>query len=192
MCRRSAILASLVWLGLASCSDPDDPVAGAEIQIGTGALEFEALEPGEELVLEAGPQGGYHFVINARIRNLIAGDPEAPGLLGNPLTRFSIYLEDGRRIDANVPPYRLGYKEHGDGWYTLTSGRILQLDQTLVIEENLAAEILGQDVQLRVHIRDARGDEASDEVWVVPTSDATPDAIPDAGLFIDAGVDAGP
>jgi len=159
----------LLALGaLAACGE-DPPKGPATIEIGTGALDFEPLAEGQELGIIAGPQGGYHFIINARIHDLLPGNPSTPGELGNPQTRFAIYLEDGTEVEAPVSPYRLGYREDVDGWSVLPSGRILQLDQDRVVQDNLIPNIYGQDVRLEVKIRDARGDESSDEVWIVAT-----------------------
>lgn len=167
---------SLPLLLLISCSTlggcGEDPPSGpAVIEIGTGALDFETITEGQDLGIIAGVQGGYHFVINARIQNLLPGDPSAPNALGNPQTRFSIYLEDGSRVDNMAAPYRLGYRDGADGWDEMPSGRILQLDDGLIADENLIPEIYGQNVRLVVEIRDTRGDESDDEIWVVATED---------------------
>lgn len=151
---------------LAACGD-EPPSGPGILEIGTGALDFEPLAEGQELGIVAGPQGGYHFIVNARMQNLLPGDPSSVNALGNPQTRFAIYLEDESRVDIQAVPYRLGYREGADGWYELPSGRILQLDDDLVFNENLIPEIYGQDVRLTVEVRDARGDEAQAEAWVV-------------------------
>ncbi len=155
------VAASLVACG----SDP--PSGPATIEIGTGALDFEPLTEGQGLGIVAGPQGGYHFIINARMHDLLPGDPSSVSALGNPLTRFAIYLEDDSRVDIMAQPYRLGYRDGPDGWYELPSGRILQLSDELIANEDLIPEIYGQNVRVEVEIRDARGDEARAEQWVV-------------------------
>ncbi len=168
-----ALRASLPLLFLVSCLSTlsacgEDPPSGpAVLEIGTGALDFEPLTRGQELSLVAGIQGGYHFVINARMQNLLPGDPSSPNALGNPQTRFSIYLEDGSRVDNMAPPYRLGYRSAADGWFEMPSGRILQLDDNLIANGDLLTEIFEQDVRLVVEIRDARGAEAEAEVTVI-------------------------
>lgn len=158
-----------------------------QIELGTGSLAFEALEDEQELTLVAGTQGGYHFVVNARIRDLLPGNPQMPNELGNPLTRFLLFREDGTQIDALFPPYRLGYREAEDGWLELPSGRILQVNQDLVDAEGLVPAIYEEKVRMLVVVRDVSGVEASAEKWVFPV----PDERPDAGLFQDAGLDAG-
>lgn len=169
------------------CKSPPKADAGPEeIELGTGALNFEPLMDGQGLLLVAGIQGGFHFVVNARIRGLLSGTPSIPGELGNPQTRFSIFREDGTQIDAMSRPYRLGYRAIENGWFEMPSGRILQIDQNLV-EDGLLPTLYQEQVRLTVEIRDASGSEASAELWVVPE----PDISPDAGLFQDAGIDGG-
>ena len=153
----------LLVISLLGCGEPSEP---AVIEIGTGAQAFEPLTPGQDLAIVAGTQGGYHFIINARLRGLLPGNPSQPGGLGNPLTRFEVYLDD-KRVDIMAPPYRLGYRSAADGWNEMPSGRILQLSDQLIAEEDLIPNIYGKEVRVEVYVRDARGDEASDIEWVV-------------------------
>lgn len=171
----------------AGCGDDGAADAGMQaVELGSGALEFSPLQDGQELLLVAGTQGGYHFVVNPRVRGILTGNPAVQGELGNPQTRFAVFREDGSQIDAMGPIYRLGYEPAEDGWFQLRSGRILQIDQQLVIDEGVIPAIYDEQVRLEVEIRDAKGARISDEVWVVPLRDTSPDA----GLFIDAGIDA--
>ncbi|MCP4446624.1 MAG: hypothetical protein GY811_14950 [Myxococcales bacterium] len=158
------LIASLRILG--ACGE-DPPKGPAAIEIGTGTTAYEPLIKGQELGLVAGIQGGYHFVINARMQNLLPGDPSMPNALGNPQTRFSVYLEDGSRVDNTAPPYRLGYRAEMDDWFEMPSGRILQLDDDLIADDDLLDKIFEQETRLVVEVRDARGDEATHEATVV-------------------------
>ncbi len=164
-------------------NESESPDAGLEtVELGTGTVSFEPLIENQELTLIAGLQGGYHFVVHARMKEMLPGDPSRPGQLGNPITQFLIFKEDGTRIDIRTPPYRLGYREATGGFYDLPSGRILQLDQDLVIDQALVPEIYGTKVRLRVEVRDAQGKRATDERWIIaveqengsPTVDAGP------------------
>lgn len=177
------LLAGSAFSAQSGCGGEPDPGA-IEIEIGTGAFDFESIERDQELEVVAGLQGGFHFIVNARARGLITGDPMQPGQLGNPLTRFSIYSEDEERLDILGPPYRLGYREASEDWYSLPSGRILQFNQELVESEGLIPAVYGQRLTLRVDIRDARGEEATDEIAIIavegPAQEPSPSA--DAGL----------
>lgn len=157
----------LCLLLMAACAVDEGP---ATIELGTGQVEFEALEEMQGLVLVAGPQGGYHFIAHARIQALEPGISSMPGLQLNPLTQFFVYREDGTRIDTQSPPDRLGYKLADDDWYTLPSGRILGIDQQLVEEQDLLPALYSERVRLRVEVLDADGISASAETWVIPQS----------------------
>ena len=158
-----SILLSAI-LSVAACADE----GSATIELGTGQAEFEPIEDMQNLILVAGPQGGYHFIANARIQALEPGEPSMPGLDVNPITEFFVYREDGTRIDAESPADRLGYELADDGWYELPTGRILGIDQQLVEEQNLIPALYSERVLLRVEVLDADGISASAETWVVP------------------------
>lgn len=168
---------ALLALGAGCPADPDpSPV----VILGTGTTEFEPLMPGQELEVHRGTQGGFHFFAHARMRGLDPGDPEMPGLVSNPQTTFSAFLESGEQIDYMFPPYRLGYVAAGGGEYELPSGRILQLQ-----EENVPA-VFGQRVRIAVAVEDKDGARAEHEVTVIAVDgggggDAGPDANADAG-----------
>ncbi|HWN68011.1 MAG TPA: hypothetical protein VNM90_10260 [Haliangium sp.] len=177
---------ALTWLAFAGCSggpgsgEPDaGPVAMAEL--GTGMFDFERLADGQVLDLISGPQGGFHFVVHARMRGLTPGDPRQPGLPENPTTIFRALDENGVRVD--VPELRqLGYAPDPQvgGWYALPSGRILLID-------NLRARTLyGRRVTIELQLQDSAGRMAGDTVRI--TAVAFP---PDAGPGRDP-VDAGP
>ena len=137
-------------------SSPDD----STVELGTGTTVFEPVGEESELVLEAGPQGGHHFVLHARISGMAPGDPTQPGLVGNPTTRFSVTAEDGARLDIGMAPYRLGY-ELVDGEYVLPSGRIAQ------VREAAVPSLYGSRVRIDVQVTDAAGESAMDGRWVI-------------------------
>ncbi len=144
----------------------------ADVELGTGTVEFEPLADESHLVLVAGPQGGHHFVVHARMRGLLPGDPTKPGLVGNPATRFTVTDQDGAALDVGMAPYRLGYEQQGDD-YVLPSGRIIQVQ-----EENVP-ELYGQRVRIAVEVTDAEDQTASDGRWVVAVHAFEPDAGPE-------------
>jgi hypothetical protein len=180
----------LAALGLAGCSDDPAPVidaAAVNAEIGTGMFTFERLVEGQPLDLIAGPQGGFHFVIHARMRGMTPGDPRQPGLAENPTTFFRVLDEDGNRVD--VPEVRkIGYAPDPQvsGWYALPSGRILLIDNTR------ASALYGRPVTIELQIQDGSGRMAGDTARI--TAVAFP---PDAGpgrvdASIPGRVDAGP
>jgi len=138
--------------------DSGGPVGSVEL--GTGTTAFEPIGEESDLVLVAGPQGGHHFVVHARISGLDPGDPSQPGLVSNPATRFSVTDEDGARLELEMYPYRLGY-ELVDGDYVLPSGRIVQ------VEEASVASLYGSRARIEVEVTDVDGRSATDGRWVV-------------------------
>lgn len=181
----------LALLGLLACGDDAGIGGPASVELGTGTVDFESLSPDQELELVAGPQGGYHFIVHARMVGLEPGDPSRPGLPDNPRTSFGIHDESGTRLSPALPPYRLGYLEDEGGAHILPSGRILQIDDELV-RAGRVPDLFGQRLRLTVELTDARGSTATDERWIVaalggaaPGGDAGPG--PDAGPVPDAG-----
>lgn len=139
---------------------PDAMITGTGIaEVGTGTLEFQPLPAADaELGLVAGPQGGFHFIVHARMKDMAPGQPDIA--VSTPSTRFSAYLEDGTQIDVRNPAYRIAYEERPDGWYELPGGRILQ------IENEFEPGLYGQRVRIRVVIIDNEARFAEDDVWV--------------------------
>lgn len=169
MRRRVAAAALLLGLG-AGC--PDEPpggppdagpdAGGGTVELGTGSAAFEPLAAEQPLDIVAGPQGGYHFIVHARMREMAPGDPTMPGQPTNPSTTFSAFDESGVQIDVMNPPYRLGYEPAPGvaGAYDLPGGRILQLENAEV------PRVAGGRVRITVRVRDAEGRVAEDERWV--------------------------
>lgn len=161
--RRACRLASVLALVVA-CSDPgplrpDASPGEAQVEIGTGAVAFEPLVEEQPLILHAGPQGGFHFVVHVRMRGLAPGDPERTGQPGNPVTWFRVFDQDGAQVD--IPePRTLGYEDAGDGWHVLPSGRIVR-----VVNARVPA-LYDARVLLQVQVEDESGRRAQDEVWI--------------------------
>jgi hypothetical protein len=172
-----------VALALAGCSGPADTGGGeGEAEIGTGMFGFAPLADGATLELVNGPQGGFHFIVHARMRGLSPGDPRRPELATNPTTWFRALDEDGNRVD--IPEVRqLGYAPQTgtEDWYILPSGRLLLID-------NLAAPgLYGRFVTIEVQIRDAAGRTAGDTARVMVVAYEPP-----PGMRADAGAPAPP
>jgi hypothetical protein len=141
-------------------------IPGGVAELGTGTTAFEPLAPDQELGLVAGPQGGYHFIVHSRIREMTPGDYTQPGLPENPVTLFEVFSSDDRQIDKMYPPYHIGYMADASDptLYVLPSGRILQIENAEV------PAIYGTSVKIKVRVSDADGRVATDErtVTVVP------------------------
>lgn len=152
------ITAFMIPFAVAAASCGAAPGEGV-VELGTGALAFETLADEQQLGIIAGPQGGYHFIVHARIQLMSPGDPAEP--VTTPATLYKVFREDGTQIDKQNPAYHIAYEDTGDGWFTLPGGRIAQ------IENEEVPAIYGQRVRIRVEVRDESGRTASDEKWVV-------------------------
>jgi hypothetical protein len=151
---------------------PDGNSPGVVVELGTGTTEFQPLDEDQALILWAGPQGGHHFIVHARMQGLSPGDVTMPGTPDNTRTLFSAYDQNGNQVDLMLPPYALGYEDGGDGWYYLPSGRLLRTDETLV------APLFGNPVLIRVEAWDATGRYGSDQTWITALEET---ALPDGG-----------
>lgn len=166
---------------------PDGNSPGVLVELGTGTTAFEPLEENQTLILWAGPQGGHHFIVHARMQGLTPGDVTMPGTPDNPRTEFSAYDQDGVQVDLMLPPYALGYRDGGDGWQYLPSGRLLRTDEALV------APLFGNPVLIRVDAWDPSGRHGSDQRWIIAVEEvAEPDGgVPDSGVSDSGMADAG-
>lgn len=153
------------------------PTPDSEVEIGHGNNEFHPIAPEQDLELYRGPQGGVHFFLNARMRNMDPGNP-ADVLQPNPISHFNVYDESGERISTRECSYSLGYRDSADGSYEMEYGPLVQLF------ERYTETAFGQRLRIRVEVRDPEGRYAVDERWVraVEVADVAPDASPpDAG-----------
>jgi hypothetical protein len=130
------------------------------VELGTGPEEFEAMIPEQELGLIAGPQGGFHFVVHARVQGLDPGIVNQP--VTTPRTFFSVFDEAGNQISwPDTPPYRLAYESRPDGWWQLPSGKVC-----LILNE-VVPDIYGTRVRIRVEVIDRTDRVDTDERWVL-------------------------
>lgn len=171
-------LAALALAALAACGDDAPPAecnaGGASAEVGSGTVEFEPLAADAELEMIAGPQGGHHFILHARMRGLDPGDPTRPGDSSNPRTQFTIERTGGEQVQLDQPPYRIGYAAGADGFAELPSGRIVPF------VEDLVAELDGERLRVTVEIVDRDGACARDDAEVTAVL-GPPLGAPDAG-----------
>jgi hypothetical protein len=149
------------------------PTPGAEVVLGAFAdgVGYTPLAEDDEMPVYAGPQGGHHFFVHARISGLSPGDREQPPET-NPATWFTAYLEDGTDITQAPCVFPLAYELNADGEYQLPYPPILQIDSLQV------PAIYNTRVRIKVEVMDGEGHYATDERWVI----AVPQFAPDAGV----------
>ncbi len=187
-----SLLASVV----AACSGNEPPPAPPPVecwpssppyaQLGEAALgdgdgdgdTFQPLAPDQEVELIRGPQGGFHILVQPRLRGLVAADG------GRIDTRFSALLGGETQVNPFQCPHHPTYvADPADGDYLL--GRVTPL---IIVNERVP-DVLGQPLLLRMEALDQTGGYARDERRVMPWLAE----LPDAGSGTDAGPgDAGP
>ncbi|MEQ9073508.1 MAG: hypothetical protein RLP09_06585 [Sandaracinaceae bacterium] len=135
-------------LVLAACAAPvaePDSAAGpdasaGECVVGTGVEEFIPIEPGDELALIAGPQGGYHVFSSVRVRGFIP-----------PPVRIAVTLrraDDDRYLGPTLTVGESTLREASDGWREAFG---------LLSLVNDPSDARGQEVVLRSVVSDASG-----------------------------------
>lgn len=135
----------------------EDPV----VEIGDGLATFTPIEAGAEVMMEHGPQGGWHMLSSVRVWHT-----EQIVQL-----HYAIDLADGTRVSDNN--YRVQLKDGGDcsGTYWNMYG---YLDVTAISEgdANTPPELIcGQSVHMQISVEDGEGRTGSASVQVVTTPD---------------------
>lgn len=146
----------------AGCEGIEPGGESGEVEIGTGYEGFEPLA--DDIAIIAGPQGGFHLNLNARVRGLDLGDPGDLLDPENPSTLFGIYTaQGGERLDVDACPVRVGYQAVGDQG-VLPRGVSVVFDVADVEE---LVPLYDEPVLVRVEVLDAQGRYAADERSIV-------------------------
>ena len=96
MSHRLSLLILLLGQAWGAGCTPPEPA----FELGTGELEFEALEDGDEILVIHGPQGGYHLLGSLRSAGIEAGNHEDLGDPDNPTIELEVEHE-GRQLVVN-------------------------------------------------------------------------------------------
>lgn len=150
------------------CREIEAEEEGGEVELGTGYDAFVPLT--DDIGIIAGPQGGFHLNLNARVRGLGLGNPGDLLDPENPSTVFGIYAADGERLDIDACPVRVGYQADGDDG-------VLPRGVSVVFEVSSVDELeplFDGPVLVRVEVTDARGRHAVDERTVVARAPPRP------------------
>ena len=141
--------AALLVLGLAvGCAgEPASEPVEPGVRLGTGEIEFEPLEDGDDLVVIFGPQGGYHVLGSFQGAGFEAGDPHDLSDPSNPIVRFELW--DGARQLAPFASFQQGLDEE-DGVMEMLGRFVL-----LAIDDD--DEIVGGQARFTVVVEDASG-----------------------------------
>lgn len=139
------------WAGGGGGGDRCEPGGAPEVIVGSGQADYHTIDAGEVLQVEAGPQGGYHVWVAARLKNL-----KQSGSVTDVSGTFP-------GLGYAPPPMSVVFTfDPDEGDYCKIYGLRFRLDDT----DHPIASLLGQPLDLTVHITDKDGDEASDTVSV--------------------------
>jgi len=153
---RGGLALALVLLG--GCAGPGTEDPG--MQLGTGEVEFEAVQDGDTLPVIRGPQGGYHVLGSLLAKGLEAGDSEDLTSDRNPTVTFDV-MHGGESI-LLIGPFTQGLDDapsSADPFTHQVVGRFLILSAT-------DAELDGETVTISVRIDDVDGVSLDDEISV--------------------------
>lgn len=132
---------------LAACVGPEF-TGPAEIVVGTGEYEYDAVTDGQELPIIAGPQGGYHVWLGFLARNLRK----------RCVVETTLTFVEGEQAVGNPFFFEVDLFDAEDGWMQY-AGLPEQFDKDLV-EDQL--------VRIDVIVSDEDGNEASGAMQIIP------------------------
>lgn len=133
-----------------------EPGGDPEVIVGEGQADYHTVDEGEVLQVEAGPQGGYHVWIAARMKNLsqsgslidVSGRFPALGYEPQPITVIFTFDPD-------------------EGGYCKVYGLRFRIDD----EEHPVEALLGQELEVTVTVTDPDADTASSTRTIVLSDD---------------------
>lgn len=133
------------WAGSGG-GGPCEPGGESEVILGEGQSDYHALDEADVVQVEAGPQGGYHVWIAARLKNLSQSG--------------SLTLVSGRFLDLDyepAPSQLIFTFDPDEGEYCKIYGLRFRVDD----EAHPIDSLLGERVEITVEIRDPNGKKAS-------------------------------
>jgi hypothetical protein len=143
------------WVG-GNATDRCKPGGAPEVVLGEGQADYHAVDEGQVLQVEQGPQGGYHVWVAARLKNLRQG---------GSITEVSGSFVD---IDYDPAPFSIVFSfDPDEGDYCKIFGLRFRLDD----EAHPIETLLGERLDLRIKITDSDGDSESDTVRVTLSDD---------------------
>lgn len=122
-----------------------------ECEVGTGIDRFVPIEPGDEVMLIAGPQGGYHVFTSVRLRGVALGDS----------LRVTITLRrasDGQYLGPTATAIARYFVEVDEGWSEVTGLLSIVNDPSEARDEEVIVRVtvLQDDVGAELHADDRR------------------------------------
>lgn len=143
---------------------PIETAAAGEgrIEIGSAYGEFSAFQDGQDALVEAGGQGGYHIRVALRIEGLDPGNPDDILAKENPRTRLSLVDKNGDVITPESCPLRIPYRDVGNGLELVRAYSVV-----FPINRSVRCLYNNEPVTIRAEIIDANGRLAVEEYEVI-------------------------
>ncbi len=166
--RTAAVAAALLFT--AGC--PGIQVTGEpEVVVGTGEFAFEPVEDEQELLIVAGPQGGFHVWLAVQTRGLDPRNLRIDSQLYDPSEREGSDTGGEPEPAAVGEPFfffaRLFEGDEAGTW--VTAGLTHQVDR---------GEVRGKLLELRVQATDRDGRTATGSAIVMPVRELSEEAEP--------------
>ena len=151
-------LALLVLLGSA-CVE-----AEPALELGTGELQFEALEDGDSIYVIHGPQGGYHLLASLRVAGIEAGNRDDLGDPSNPTVELEVHFGDRQLVVNGSFTQGLAASVPAGGAFSHeVLGRLAILD---IADDS---ELDGEEIRFLVRVSPVGGPVLSDERRLIVT-----------------------
>ncbi len=130
---------------------PADTTGKAEVIVGLGQSNYLAADDYTLAEVEAGPQGGYHIWVAARVKNLHQS---------GSITKVSGEIPD---LGLMISPLQVIFTMDADeGGYCKLYGLRFQID----IDGGPVSEMLGKEMKTTVTVTDIDSEVGVDDLWV--------------------------
>lgn len=149
------LVVALSLVVFSSCVGDSEPA----VEIGTGEIEFVAVEEGATVEIIQGPQGGFHLLGSIRTKGIEGGDRSNLEDPNNPTIEFDVVHDDISVI--MIGPFTQGLDNAPVRELPFThqmTGRFAILD---ILADD---ELDGETVEFSVSVIDAQGLEVTDSV----------------------------
>jgi hypothetical protein len=163
-----------VLMGCGNGADGRNDGGPVLLTVGVGATDFESIPDSGVVEVIKGPQGGIHIIVNARAAEMDQpGNPDDPGDVGNPITRYEAFDLAGAPahwVDQQgvpLPPYHLGWYPGPDGGLEI-GGHILRLHIPDGFTPDSYLDVLeGRGLRIRVTVEEVDGRTGTGEAVVI-------------------------
>jgi hypothetical protein len=152
------LIQSLPWLMLCAVLGSACVTAVPSLELGTGELEFEALDDGDTIYVIHGPQGGYHLLASLRVGGVEPGTRDDLGDPDNPTMVVEVHHQDRQLVVNGLFTQGLAASVPASGSF---SHEVLGRFAILDIADD--SELDGEEIRFLARLSPVDGPELSDE-----------------------------